>query len=181
MSRGSGRIEQAIIAAFTAEPDNAFTVAELCDRIYPEAGYVDKKHRVAIIRAAKSLSRRWPDLGWRKSETLGGQTIYFNADSVMSFAMARLKGDNLENYDNQDPRVAGGTSEEELRASLLKGGKYHKYIVKGGAWRRHRDMWIAERDVDTARLKELEAEQEREMDQLAGRYRSLTVRHHATR
>ena len=130
MSRGSGRIEQAIIAAFTAAPDNAFTVAELCDRIYPEAGYVDKKHRVAIIRAAKSLSRRWPDLGWRKSETLGGQTIYFNADSVMSFAMARLKGDNLENYDNQDPRVAGGTSEEELHASLLKGGKYHKRTSK---------------------------------------------------
>jgi hypothetical protein len=176
MSRGSGRIEQAIIAAFTAEPDNAFTVAELCVRIYPNAGYVDKKHRVAIIRAAKSLSRRWPDLGWRKSETLGGQTIYFNADSIMSFAMARLKGDSLKNYDNQDPRVVNRASEEELRASLLKGGSHHKYIVKGGSWQRHREMWIARRDGDTARLKELEAEQERDLNQLAERLRSAQTK-----
>jgi hypothetical protein len=47
-------------------------------------------------------------------------------------------------------------------------------ITKGGAWRQHRDMWIAERDGDTARLKGLEAEQERGMDQLAARWRAAT-------
>jgi hypothetical protein len=165
MSRGSGRVEQGIIAAFAAEPDNAFTVAELCRRIYPDtkSKYIVKKHRGAIIRAAQSLSKRWPDLGWFYSETLGGQKVFFNADSVMSWAMARLKGDNLSNYDNQDPRnlVVRAKSEDELRTSLLKGGYHHKYIVKGGAWRRHRDMWLAERNGDTAWLKELEAEQER--------------------
>jgi hypothetical protein len=171
MSRGSGRIEQAIIAAFTTEPDNAFTVAELCERIYPGIDYIEKKHRVAIIRAAQSLGRRWPDLGWNKSETLGGQKVYFNADSVMSFAMARLKGNNFENYNNLDPRLQrGSTSEKELRASLLKGGKNHRFIIKGGAWRRHRDMWVAKRDGDTARLKELEAEQERRMNEIAERF-----------
>jgi hypothetical protein len=36
MSRGPGRIERAIEAAFAAEPDNAFTIEDLCDRIYPE-------------------------------------------------------------------------------------------------------------------------------------------------
>jgi len=162
MSRGLGRIERAIVVVFTAEPDNAFTVGELCERIYPDCeridpdySCVDKKHRVAVIRAAQSLSRRWPDLGWRYSQWLGREKIFFNADSVMSFAMARLKGDQFE---------YGG--EEKLRSSLLEGGKNHEHIVEGGAWRRHRDMWLAKRDGDTARLKELEAEQERDLNQI---------------
>jgi len=153
---------------FTAEPDNAFTVGELCERIYPDCERIDpdyscveKKPRVAVIRAAQSLSRRWPDLGWRYSETLGREKIFFNANSVMSFAMARLKGNQFE-Y----------ATEEELRSSLLEGGKHHEHIVKGGVWWRHRDMWIAERDGDTARLKELEAEQEHDMRQIGERLRT---------
>ena len=168
MSRGLGRIEQAILAAFTAEPDNAFTVGELCERIYPDCeridpdySCVDKKHRVAVIRAAQSLSRRWPDLGWHYSETLGREKIFFNANSVMSFAMARLKGDQSE---------YGG--EEKLRSSLLEGGKNHEYIVEGGAWRRHRDMWLAERDGDTVRLQELESEQERDLESFGEQIRA---------
>jgi hypothetical protein len=78
----------------------------------------------------------------------GREKVYFCADSMLSFAMARLKGDPFEIH----------LSEEELRASLGKGGRHHKYIVKGGSWWRHREMWIARRDGDTARLKELEIE-----------------------
>ena len=164
MSRGSGRIERAIIEAFKDDPDNAFTVAELYDRIYPVSLWFDKKHRVAIIRAATSLKRRWPDLGWTYSGNLGGQKVFFDAANIMSWAMARLKADELENYDNQDRRTrrwTNGASEDELYASLLEGGKNHDCIIEGGPWRRHRDMWIAERDGDTARLQELQAEQDR--------------------
>ena len=49
---------------------------------------------------------------------------------------------------------------------LREGGKNHGRIIEGGAWRLHRDMWIAERDGDTARLSELEAEQERLMSEI---------------
>jgi hypothetical protein len=164
MSRGSGRIERAIIEAFKDDPDNAFTVAELYDRIYPDAEWFDKKHRVAIIRAATSLKRRWPDLGWTYSGNLGGQKVFFDAANIMSWAMARLKADQFLNYDNQDRRTrrwTNGASEDGLYASLLEGGKHHHCIVEGGAWRLHRDMWIAERDGDTARVQELQAEQDR--------------------
>ena len=65
--------------------------------------------------------------------------------------MARLKGDSIiSRYD----------TEEEKRASLQPGGKHHHHVVEGGAWRRHRDMWIARRDGDTATLARLEAKQE---------------------
>ena len=173
MRRGSGRIEQAIIAAFAADPDNAFTVAELCKRSYPDGVGVDKKHRVAVLRAAQLLERHWPDLGWKHSEMLGRQKVFFNATSVVSFAMACLKGSNFVSYDNQDKRThrfRRRQSEVELRASLRKGGKNHKHIVAGGAWRRRHDIWIARRDGDIARLKQLEAEQERDLNQIAGRH-----------
>ena len=79
----------------------------------------------------------------------------------MSFAMARLKCHSWWR----------DHSEAELRASLRKGGKNHQHIVAGGAWRRHLDMWIAQRDGDTARLQELEAEQERSLNEILGRRR----------
>ena len=149
MSRGPGRVEREIVAAFAADPDNAFTMNELCCLIYPDSEYIEKKHTVVILRTAKSLARRWPDFGWQRSERRGRGMIFFNAANMLSWAMARLKGDYIYTYD-----------EEFFRASLLPGGQHHHHIVEGGAWRRHRDIWIAERDGDTATLKRLQAEQE---------------------
>jgi hypothetical protein len=55
MSRGLGRVGRAIKAVFEAAPDDAFTVEELCRLIYPGISQVEKKHRVAVIRAAFRL------------------------------------------------------------------------------------------------------------------------------
>jgi hypothetical protein len=152
MGKGPGRVQREIVAAFAADPDNGFTINELCCLIYPDSEYIEKKHTVAILKAAKSLAKRWPDFGWERSERRGRGMVFFNAANMMSWAMARLKGDYIYIYD-----------EEFFRASLLPGGENHRYIVEGGAWRRHRDMWIARRDGDTAALKRLEAEQEQSM------------------
>jgi hypothetical protein len=170
MSKGSGRIQRAIVAAFAADPDNAFTAGELCARAYPGV-QVDKKHRVVVYQATAALQRRWPDLGWFHSQTLGRQKVFFDASSVLSFAMARLKGDGIVPYaGNADARIAAWRKigEAELRASLLPGGKHHSLVVEGGAWRRQRDMWIAKRDGDTARLRELEAIQAGALDRIGG-------------
>ena len=65
MSRGPGRIERAIASAFAAEPDNAFTIGDLCIRVYPEIarGFAlpEKKHRVAVLRAAKKVAAQHPN------------------------------------------------------------------------------------------------------------------------
>jgi hypothetical protein len=113
MSRGPGRIERAIVAAFTAEPENAFTVEDLCDRIFgPQEQQVptfkwengrckrititishpEKKHRVAVLRAAKTLMKRGtiPGLTAMPSELLGRTQIYFDHANVKSYAMATL-------------------------------------------------------------------------------------------
>ena len=68
MSRGPGRVERAIEAALDAEPDNAFTVEELCRRVYPETAHraPEKKHRVSkCSRAAQNICKRRSNVEWR--------------------------------------------------------------------------------------------------------------------
>jgi hypothetical protein len=76
MSRGPGRIERAVEAILIAEPDNAFTVEELCRRIYPPVGdakrlRLAKKHRVAVLRAARHLAKRRDTLQFAHCEGTG--------------------------------------------------------------------------------------------------------------
>ena len=94
MSRGPGRIERAIVAILDAEPDNAFTTEDLCDRVYSGVNRVEKKHRVAVLRAANKLVKRRDNTGCQRCGNLGGTRVYFNVDNVMSYAMACLKADN---------------------------------------------------------------------------------------
>jgi hypothetical protein len=137
MSRGPGRIERVISAVFDAEPSNAFTVEDLADRVFPGINRVEKKHRVTILRAADRVWRKRGEIGFYRSEMLGGTIVYFRQDSVMSYAMARMKADWLNRYRSNDPRCKRwwlGT-EEDLRAKLSNPKDRHYELVQpGGAW-----------------------------------------------
>lgn len=73
MSRGPGHIERTIKELFVAEPDAAFTTEQLCRKVYPRIRHVLKKHRVAVLRAAKKLQ-----LHWKMSEGGPGRTLTFS-------------------------------------------------------------------------------------------------------
>jgi hypothetical protein len=60
MSRGRGRIQQAILDLIKGNEHNAWSLAELCRLIYPEGH--EKKHRVAVGRALNRMTL--PD-GWQ--------------------------------------------------------------------------------------------------------------------
>ena len=183
MSKGPGRIERAIAAVLDGEADNAFTTEDLCERVYSGINRVEKKHRVAVLRAANKLVKRRDNTGCMPGENLGGTRVYFNIDNVMSYAMARLKADNFNHYRSNDDRwftpkpkwfrEAMGykkgyryqehrSSEAELRARLAEGRREHKYVVPGGAWWKHTQSAIAEMEAkrvgDTKRLAEIAAE-----------------------
>src|SRR5215831_5653678 len=101
MSRGLGHVQRAIVAYFEVEPDNAFLLSELCERVYHGVNRIEKKHRVAVARAAKAIKT----LDHMKRETLGGELVFYDPLNVMSYAMARLKSDFLNgDYQNNDPR-----------------------------------------------------------------------------
>jgi hypothetical protein len=142
MSKGPGRIQRAIKGLFEAEPDNAFTTTELCERVYGTKN-TDKKRRIAVIRAAKKIL----GLDYLVGENLGKQLVFYDPLKVMSYAMARLKADSLENYCNADPRCPPHwiNTEADLRAKLGNDERYRKLISEGGSW------WL---DTEIARAKE---------------------------
>ena len=60
MTIGPGRIERAIAATFFAQPSMTFTVEELVVIAYPGLNRIEKKHRVAVRRAANKVAvREW--------------------------------------------------------------------------------------------------------------------------
>jgi hypothetical protein len=63
MSRGPGWVERAIAAYFEAEPSRTFSTDELVEAIYHDVERVEKKHRVAVLRAADNVIKRMP--GWQ--------------------------------------------------------------------------------------------------------------------
>ena len=191
MSRGPGRIERAIAAVLDGEANNAFTTEDLCERVYSGVNRVEKKHRVAVLRAANKLVKRRDNIGCLRGGNLGGTTVYFNIDNVMSYAMARLKADSLNRYRNNDDRwftpapkwfregmgykkgyeyQHHRSSEAELRAQLAEGGREHKHVVPGGVWWKHTQRAIAEMEAkrvgDTKRLEEIAAERKAELEAL---------------
>jgi hypothetical protein len=57
MSRGAGKIERFISDLFAENPKRVEPTASLCRAFYGVEN-VEKKHRVAVLRALKSLSRK---------------------------------------------------------------------------------------------------------------------------
>jgi len=64
MSRGPGRIETKLLQLFARRPSAILTTAEICRHIYG-VRHVDKKHRVAVLRALKRLASRSMPTLWR--------------------------------------------------------------------------------------------------------------------
>lgn len=171
MSRGPGRVERAIQAASDAEPDKAFTVEDLCLRTYPGLNRIEKKHRVAVIRAMRAAARRADRFGTMEARSAGGTLILYRRHSVFSYAMARLKSSDRcsplgFSYGNADPRARPRMSLDEqeraLRATIGPGGKYHSWLQEGGCWWREVQVEIAERDGDTETAGRLKGEIERD-------------------
>jgi predicted glycosyltransferase len=134
MSKGHGRIGRGIIAAFHDEPDNAFTTEDLVERVYAGVNQIVKKHRVALIRAAKNLV----DAGTIVSmavERLGKPLVFFDPYNLASCAMARMKSG--QRYRVTDPRdTSSERTEDDLRAMIAPGGKKHHLVAEGGTyWR----------------------------------------------
>jgi hypothetical protein len=140
MSKGFGSVQRKIAELLAANVDDAFRVDELCWKVYGEYR-VEKKWRVSIIRAAKALVKKRPDLDWTSSSGPRGGLAFFNRGSVMSYARARLK--------------ARGLPESQIQVHLAPGGWAHEYIAEGGAWWLHVQEWIANQSNDQAKIAQL--------------------------
>jgi len=137
MSRGPGRIEQTIERAFTESPSATFSTDDLISLAYPGVE-IEKKHRVAVLRAADRIAARlhwekwqcerwfWGN-GWpnsRQGSLKGRGAVYMNPADVWSYAQAKLRTHCSD----------GAQTQEQWDAKLGQGGDLHKHVVPGGVW-----------------------------------------------
>lgn len=110
MSRGPGRVERAIKAAFDAEPTRVFTTEYLCTHVYAGAAKIEKKHRVSLIRAAKRVLQR--ELGWRMTRTHkpGAPFLFFKEGA---------EADRMENTGSAQRGLRRLANEATVRAPLM--------------------------------------------------------------
>ena len=168
MGKGLGHVGRAITEVFAEEPDLALSVDDLCMCVYDlDWGDIEKKHRVAVLRTVKTLPWLRP---WQCGMFGGGHLLFYTADNVLAFGMARLRGDDYQGF--RQPIQ----SDDALRARLEPGGDHHHLIVPGGAWHRHVEMYVAERDGDTERLQELQREQDRDIASIGERINGAASR-----
>ena len=154
MSKGLGNIQRQLDAILSENPDSAFTIQELAERIY-DTYTVEKRHRVALIRAAKGLLNVRPELGL----TNGYRMALYHHRSLTSYATARLKG--------------MGFVEDSIPANI----GYQTYrMTEGGEWWLDVHEWIAEHDGDAelaARIKPFLEKRQREYEADLALYKSL--------
>ena len=138
MSRGPGVIERAVEATFAGHPSSTFTVEELAALAYPGVNRVEKKHRVAVIRAADKVGRR---MGWigQRAERPGGTVIYSNLYDVRSYSLGRLRRDFLTNW-------RGSDYPEKVLDDPTVCPRDYESAQLGGAWWLHVEINKAVRD-----------------------------------
>jgi hypothetical protein len=88
MSRGLGKIQRKLLATFAEKSRKPLSTSELCEAVYGVAD-VEKRHRVAVIRALKRLAwTRMPDLARRVEELEKASDVWFDSRSFQPMPSA---------------------------------------------------------------------------------------------
>lgn len=83
MSRGHGRIQQIVLTLVEGDEDGAWSTSDICSHVFRGVNRVEKKHRVAVSRALRTMAM--PE-AWavRCSERRGGDAVLYNRLSFES-------------------------------------------------------------------------------------------------
>jgi hypothetical protein len=144
-------------------PDDAFTIEELCKRVYAHTTWrVEKKHRVAVIRAAKAMIERSGGYALKGYGGRGSALVVYTAESLTSCGIAHLKTWG---------RLAHMPA-DWLR-NRLTASDCLEYMAPGGAWWIEVELARAERNGDAERVGELKSAIERRNQGLMEQMRAL--------
>jgi hypothetical protein len=91
MSRGRGHVQQAILSLIHSDADGAWLLGKICERVYPGINRVEKKHRVAVARALRTMTL---PQGWITWPIYGSAAEYclYNMCSLRSAVTHHLSG-----------------------------------------------------------------------------------------
>jgi hypothetical protein len=179
MSKGPGRIERAIRELFDANLDLAFVTDELAEHCFPDVRPIERKHQVSVLRAAQKIVAA--DLNWEawRIEGQGRGWVFVNRDSVQSYALGRLIGDqcNIYRSEKRARRKVGYYDDFYNQYGAVPGGS----VEKRGHGRR---IWApcGHLNLDRAALlKQLESPGRQEMIAPGGAWHRHTMEHRAER
>jgi hypothetical protein len=152
MSKGPGKLERAIADAFARDPSATFSVEDLGPICYPGLNKVEKKHRVAIIRAADNVAAR---MWWGRTYCSGVPCVYCNLCDLHSYAMGNWR----EQWPNGYCCWSIDESEERVGRNIKENDDND---VFRGSWRRLAKINTHDRDgtADCEEYRRLEAEQD---------------------
>jgi hypothetical protein len=138
-------------------PDLAFITDELCEHCYPDAEAIGRKHRVAVLRAARNVVTADPDWTAWRIDGMGRGYVFLNRANLQSYTLGRMiaKGmvDRSEGRARRRPwRVDCVSDRRELLAIYAAGGNnwFTQERVKEGDFADDVTEHIALRDGDTA-------------------------------
>ncbi len=182
---GPGHLMRAVARLFFEQPNGAWTVEDLCERVLGLApGMVEQRHRVCLRCAASEFIAYTEDWAVGQSQGPGRLLVYFNRASVLSYALARLKSDRQYRYQSRIDGE-GPLNEADLLQRLAPDGKEHYLITEGGAWRRHVERYITIRNAlragNGAQVAKIKKEQERESDTFARSFMTVSPRSSSAR
>src|SRR5579872_2150128 len=120
MSRGPGRIERAIRTLFDANPELAFVTEELCEHCYPGVA-VEKRHQVAVLRAARSIIKDDPDWRMVRGDGPGSPAVFCNCANLQSYTL----GQAMAHYWNYLSRFEKRERRAELLGRIANNGPGH--------------------------------------------------------
>jgi len=164
MSRGPGRLERAIADAFARWPSATFTFEDLGPICYPGLNRVEKKHRVAITRAADRVADRmwWSCEPHHPSNSVAGSSavrVYYNLCDLRSYTLGHVRREYLQSIGrNREGRLAFPQPRRSFSDLVAEA---EKIIAEGkNCWWRHVALNKARRDgeTDTDEYKRLDAE-----------------------
>jgi hypothetical protein len=119
-----GKLQRAIREHFAAHADEAFTTDELCAVCYPGAEQIERKHRVAVLRAIdKALAAESDWRGRRATLARGNVLVFYNAASVPSTAKGDCKRRSLGWPRRQTPEQWDEPDQTLERPACLGGGE----------------------------------------------------------
>jgi hypothetical protein len=143
MSRGLGRVQRLIVAMFTGNPGAVFSVADLGMVAYPGVNQVEKRHRVAVLRAAEHAADA---CGWRASR--GASIEFYNPFSTRSAALATMRA-TWKRFSRCPIAEVEAALDDPKR-------HFHKLIAPGGPVWLDVEIASANRDGEITRVEALQ-------------------------
>jgi hypothetical protein len=133
MSRGPGHVERRVEKLFTRNPTKTFSTGDLIAKVYPGLEWIEKKHRVAVLRAATKVALRlgnwekWKCERFFQNDLTDRGIIFVNVCDTRSYALGRLRT-------QQEYQWGGGMPVAALARHMERDENIKQYVARGGAW-----------------------------------------------